>query len=119
MVIKKPNTRTPGLSWPTITGQIQYLTSMHTDHNLCAARCFSENLELHSMVYLTLKHFRYLKLATHFMCSKRVTYKKQKIFFEKQKGFRDDLSYSTPQKSEETRGNVITHPQSHPIPTFF
>jgi len=35
---------------------------------------------------------------------------------KKQKGFRDGLSYSTPQKSEETRGNAITQPQSHPIP---
>ena len=42
-------------------------------------------------------------------------YKKQKIFSEKQKGFRDGLSYSTPQKSEETRGNAITQPRSHPI----
>ena len=33
--------------------------------------------------------------------------KKKKIFSEKQKGFRDAcLSYSTPQKSDETRGNV-------------
>jgi len=29
--------------------------------------------------------------------------KKQKIFSEKQKGFRDGLSCTTPQKSEETR----------------
>jgi len=35
-------------------------------------------------------------------------YKKQKIIFEKQEGFRDGLSYSTPQKGEETRGNAIT-----------
>ena len=42
-------------------------------------------------------------------------YKKQKKFSEKQKDFRDGLSYSTPQKSEETRGNAITQPQSHPI----
>jgi len=41
--------------------------------------------------------------------------KKQKNFSEKQKGFRDSLSYSTPQKSEETRGNAITQAQSHPI----
>ena len=37
MVIKKPNTRTPGLSWPTITTQIQDPISMHTDHTFCAA----------------------------------------------------------------------------------
>jgi len=38
-------------------------------------------------------------------------YKTQaKKFSEKQKGFRDGLSYSTPQKSEETRGNAITQP---------
>jgi len=42
-------------------------------------------------------------------------YKKQKIFSEKQKGFRDGLSYSTPQESEETRGNAITQPRSHPM----
>jgi len=41
-------------------------------------------------------------------------YKKQKIFSVKQKGFRDGPSYSTPQKSEETRGNAITQPRSHP-----
>ena len=40
-----------------------------------------------------------------------MSYKKQKIFSEKQKGFRDGLSYSTPQKSKETRGNAITQPQ--------
>jgi len=44
-------------------------------------------------------------LAMHFMC------KKQKIFSENQKGFRDGLSYFIPQKSEETRGNAITQPQ--------
>jgi len=38
-----------------------------------------------------------------------------KISPKKQKGFRDGLSYSTPQRSEETRGNAITQPQSHPI----
>jgi len=53
------------------------------------------------------------------MCYKSLTNKKQKIFFEKQKRFRDDLSYSTPQKSEETRGNAITQPWFHPIPKFY
>ena len=43
MVVKKPNTRSVGLSWPTITRQIQDPISMHTDHNVCAASCFSEN----------------------------------------------------------------------------
>jgi len=42
-------------------------------------------------------------------------YKEQKIFSTKQKGFRDGQSYSTPQRSEETRGNAITQPRSHPI----
>jgi len=46
-------------------------------------------------------------------------YKKQKIFSEKQKGFRDGLSYSTPQKSKETSGNAITQPRSHPNPKFY
>jgi len=51
----------------------------------------------------------------HFMHSKNLTNKKQKIFSEKQKEFRDGLSYSTPQKSKEIRGNAITQPRSHPI----
>jgi len=41
------------------------------------------------------------------MRSKKLTNKKQKIFSKKQKGFRDGLSYTTPQKSEESRGNAI------------
>jgi len=40
--------------------------------------------ELHSKVYFTLKHFWYLKLATHFVCSKNLT-NKNKIFFPKNK----------------------------------
>jgi len=40
---------------------------------------------------------------------------RSKNFLRKQKGFRDGLSCSTPQKSEETRGNAITQSQSHPI----
>jgi len=39
----------------------------------------------------------------------------KKFSQKKQKGFRDGLSYSTPQKSEETRGNAITQPRPHPI----
>ena len=106
LVIKKPNTRTLGLSWPHYTiRQIQTPISMHVDHNYCAAKCFSENYRL--------KNFCYLKLATHFMHSKKLTNKNQKTFSEKQKGFRDGLSCSTPQ---ETRGNAITQPQSHLIP---
>jgi len=50
----------------------------------------------------------------HFCCLFH-GYKKKKIFSEKQKGFRDGLCYSTPQKSKETRGNAITQPWSHPI----
>ena len=45
--------------------------------------------------------------------------KTQKNFSEKQKGFRDGLSYSTPQKSEETRGNAITQPWSSLNPFCF
>jgi len=55
-------------------------------------------------------HFCYLKRASHFVRSKKLTNKKQKIFSKKQKGFWDGLSYSTPQKSKETRGNAITQP---------
>jgi len=39
-----------------------------------------------------------------------------KIFSKKKKRFWDSLSYSTHQKkSEQTRGNLITKPWSHPI----
>ena len=62
------------------------------------------------MVKFTIKHFGYLKLATQFLHSKKLTNKKQTIFSETQKGFRDGLSYSTPQKSKETRGNAICTP---------
>jgi len=55
----------------------------------------------------------------HFMLPKKLTNKKQEIFSEKQKGFRDGPSYSTPQKSKETRGNAITQPWSHPIPKLY
>jgi len=48
----------------------------------------------------------------HLMHSKKLTNKKQKIFSEKQEGFRDGVSYSTPKNSEETRGNAITQPWS-------
>ena len=112
MVIKKPNTRTPGLNWPTITRQIQD----HRPQLLCS-KVFLWKLGA-TKVYFTLKHFCYLKLAMHFMHSKKLTNKKQNFFSEKQKGFRDGLSYSTPQKSEETRGNAITQPR-HPIPKSF
>ena len=51
---------------------------MHKDHNFCAAVSLWK-LGLHIKVYFTLKHFCYLKLATHFMRSKKLTNKKQKI----------------------------------------
>ena len=109
--LRNPIPHTPGLSWPTITRQIH-------GHRPCS-KVFFWKLGLDSKVYITLKHFCYLKLATHFMCSKKLTNKKQTIFSETQKGFRDGLSYSTPQKSKETRGNAITQPRSHPIPKFY
>jgi len=42
-------------------------------------------------------------------------YTRSKKFSPKQKGFRDGLSYSTPQENEETRGNAITQPRSLPV----
>jgi len=42
-------------------------------------------------------------------------YKKQKNFLQKTKGCRDGLSYSTPQKSEETKGEMPL-PSLDPIP---
>jgi len=57
----------------------------------------------------------------HFKHSKNFTNKKQKLFPEKQKGFRDGLSYSTPQKSEKQ--GEMPLPSLGPIPslnsTFF
>jgi len=57
----------------------------------------------------------------HFMRSQKLTNKKQKIFSEKQKGFRDGLSYSTPQKIKEQVEMPL--PSLGPIPflnsTFF
>ena len=38
---------------------------------------------MYSKVYFTLKHFCYLKLPMHFMHSKKLTNKKQKIFSNK------------------------------------
>ena len=60
----------------------------------------------------------YMIMKAH-ISSINYIHKKQKIFSEKQKGFRDGLSYSTPQKSKETRGKAITQPRSHPIPKFY
>jgi len=101
-------------------------TTSHTEWVHTLQKCWGsiQYLKVQQGVSLcfTLKHFCYLKLAMHFKHSKNLTNnKKQKNFSEKQKqkGFRDGLSYSTPQPSEETRGNVITQPQSHPIPNFY
>ena len=51
-------------------------------------------------------------------CTLKFTNKNNK-FLRKMKGFRDGLSYSIPQKSNETRGNTINQPWSHPIPKFY
>jgi len=55
------------------------------------------------------------------MRSKNLTNKKQKFFSEKQKGFRDGLSYSTPQKVKKQW--EVPLPCLGPIPslnsTFF
>jgi len=52
--------------------------------------------------------------ATNVLVSLQIS-QEAKILSEKQKGFRDGLSYSTPQKSKETRGNAITQPWSRPF----
>jgi len=49
------------------------------------------------------------------MHSKNLTNKKQKYSPKKEKkGFSDGLSYPTPQKSKETRGNAISYSASVP-----
>jgi len=48
------------------------------------------------------------------MRSKNLTNKKKKIFSEKQKGFRDGLSYSTPQKVKKQ--GEMPLPSLGPIP---
>ena len=77
----------------------------------------SQSLKLHCYLSkeLSLRRKRMLFLQQQNYTWVLSTYKKQKIFSKKQKGFRYVLSYSTLQKSKETRGNVITQPQSHPI----
>ena len=68
------------ISWPTIT------KTDSTPH-FHAYTSVQQGVSLKT----GLKHFCYLKVAAHFMCSKKLTNKKQKIFSEKQKGFRDGL----------------------------
>jgi len=69
-------------------------------------------------VYITLRHFCYLKVL-RISCTLKCSRTRSKIFSPKIKGFRDDLSYSTPQKSKETRENAITQPWFHPIPQSY
>ena len=47
---------------------------------------------------------------------KKASNEESKFFPEKQKGFRDGPSYSTSQRSSETRRIVTTHLQLTPIP---
>ena len=101
-MIKKPNTRT---RFKTITSVQQGI--------FLKTRSYTVRFALYSSISVTSSWLR-------ISCAlKKLTNKKQKIFSEKQKGFRDGLSYSTPQKSKETRGNAITQPRSHPIPKFY
>ena len=60
---------------------------------------------------LFLQHVNLVVPNVTLLCST----KSKKKFPEKEKGFRDGQSYSTPQKSEKTRGTAITQPRSHPI----
>ena len=74
------------------------------------------------MVYFTLKHFCYLKLATHFMRSKKLTNKKQKIFSEKKKMDLGMACHTPPLKKAKKQGEMPL-PSLGPIPslnsTFF
>ena len=70
-------------------------------------------------MYFTLKHFCYLKLVMHFMRSKKLTSKKQKVSPKNKKDLGMACLTPTCKKSEETRENVITQPRSHPIPKFY
>jgi len=54
-------------------------------------------------------------LGTGWATSVLLCTRSKKISLKKRKGFRNSLSYNTPQKSEEIRGNAITQPRSHPI----
>ena len=81
-------------------------------------QCFSENRELHSKVYFIPKHFCYLKLATHFMRSKKLT-KKQKIFSEKRKDLGMVCHIAPLNKVKKQGENAITQPRSNPIPKFY
>jgi len=84
-----------GVTNEAIVGRFKHLVRLLWDCVLLSIKCCAN---------IVMRESRNFKL-----------YKKQNIFSKKQKGFRDGLSYSTPQKSEETRGNAITQSWSHPI----
>ena len=112
MVIKKPNTRTLGLSllrqiqdpFPCIqtTTSVQQGVSLKT-------RSYSVRFTLHSSISVTSSWLR-------ISCSPKSSQTRSKTFSPKNK--KDlGMAYHTPplKKSEETTGNAITQPRSHPI----
>ena len=100
MVIRKPNKPYLGLNWPAITRQIQ--DPMHTDPSQLLiqqgvslkTRSYTVRFILHSSISVTSS---WLCMSCALNNSQT---RSQKIFSKEQKGFRDGLSYSTPQKSE-------------------
>jgi len=67
----------------------------------------------HKCASLKLDETTLMKPKTGFITV--LTYIQEAKNFLKKKRLWEGLSYSTPQKSEETRGNTITQPRSHPI----
>jgi len=112
MVIKEPNTRTLGLSWPTITRQIQ-LTCIQTTTSMQQRG----SLKTRSYtVRFTLKNFCYLKLATHFMHSKKLTNKIQKNSLENKKDL--GMTCHTPPLKKVKKQGEMPLPSLTDIPSL-
>jgi len=107
MVIKKPNNRTLGLSWPTIT---------KTDLRPCIQTTTSVQQGVSQKIRL--KHFCCLKLATHFMSSQT---RSKKISPKNKKDL--GMAYHTSPLKKVKKQGEMPLPILDPIPslnsTFF
>ena len=68
-------------------------------------------------IYVLSKLLVFISILVKQNCIQSKSYKKQKIFFEKQNGFRDGMSsYSIPQKMQRNKGKCRYIPSLGPIP---
>jgi len=119
MVIKKPNTHTLGLSWHTITRQIQdqfphvqTTTSAQQGVSL-KTRSYTVRFTLRSSIPITSSWL-------HISWALKSSQARSKNFLWKTKKKDLGIACHTPplKNSEESRGNAITQPWSHPIPSL-